>query len=145
MKLWHIGKTSEENRNICAFNKLCVFFNPYIWSHTFKVGICFNIYIWRSKLNLKFSFKTQPFKPKKWKSNEKLWNLHGEYFGDYFGDYFGLHGESLIYIYFLPSEVIDGLKTLHKKKNNRERNVQRGRRLFLPDLFWIKLRWQFSK
>ena len=23
-------------------NKLCVFFNPYISSHTFKVGICVN-------------------------------------------------------------------------------------------------------
>ena len=43
--------------------------------------------------------------------------------------------ERALYIYFLPLEVIDGLKTLHKKKNNRERNVQCGRRLFLPDLF----------
>ena len=43
--------------------------------------------------------------------------------------------ERALYIYFLPLEVIDSLKTLHKKKNNRERNVQCGRRLFLPDLF----------
>ena len=43
--------------------------------------------------------------------------------------------ERALYIYFLPLEVIDSLKTLHKKKNNREQNVQRGRHLFLPDLF----------
>ena len=42
--MWHIDKASEKKRNICAFNKLCVFFNPCIWSHTFKVGICFKIY-----------------------------------------------------------------------------------------------------
>ena len=27
-------------------SKLCVFFNPYISSHTFIVGICLNLYIY---------------------------------------------------------------------------------------------------
>ena len=45
-KLCHIDKASEKKRNICNFNKFCMFFLfIYIWSHTFKVGIC-HIYIY---------------------------------------------------------------------------------------------------
>ena len=29
---------------IRRFNKLCVFFYPYVLSHTFKIDICLNIY-----------------------------------------------------------------------------------------------------
>ena len=35
-----IDKTSEKKRNICGFDKLCVYFYPYILRHIFNVGIC---------------------------------------------------------------------------------------------------------
>ena len=43
------GKRTEKRREIFVIlNKLCVFFLPYISSHTFKVGISLNtnIYIY---------------------------------------------------------------------------------------------------
>ena len=50
-------------------------------------------------------------------------------------------------IYFLPLRVMNGIKITYKKKNYSPENERcvRGRRLFLPYLFSIRLRYQFFK
>ena len=39
IKLLHIYKAFEKKRNVCGFNKLCVFFYPYILSHIIYIYI----------------------------------------------------------------------------------------------------------